>query len=113
MNAAARSGRTVLFVSHNMGAISELCSRAILLEQGRIVADSDVPAVLGRYSQVVSEHARRAQTDPDPSASAAILEVGIENAAGEQTTSFDLADEIGVTIKYAGPPHLHPPQITV
>src|SRR5262249_28346776 len=36
MNAVAHSGRTVLFVSHNMTAIEELCSRSILLKNGVI-----------------------------------------------------------------------------
>ena len=43
MGKMAKSGRTVIFVSHNMGAIQQLCSRAILLEQGQIVLD-DLPS---------------------------------------------------------------------
>jgi lipopolysaccharide transport system ATP-binding protein len=113
MNTAARSGRTVLFVSHNMGAVSELCSRAILLEEGRMLADGEVPAVLEQYAQIVSEHAHRVQMAPDPTAPAAIVEVGLENAAGEHTTSFDLADEIVIRIKYAVPRRLEGLQLTV
>src|SRR5437899_6620700 len=37
MSDAARTGRTVLFVSHNMGAIRSLCSEAMWLDQGRVV----------------------------------------------------------------------------
>src|SRR5438093_3407913 len=33
MNEVSRSGRTVLFVSHNTGAITELCTRAVLIEK--------------------------------------------------------------------------------
>ncbi len=40
MGEAAGRGRTVLFVSHNMHAISELCTRVILMEGGRIVSPS-------------------------------------------------------------------------
>lgn len=36
MGEVSRAGRTVLFVSHNMGAIEQLCSRAILLKDGKI-----------------------------------------------------------------------------
>jgi len=36
MSAVAAQGRTVLFVSHNMVAVRTLCSRAILLSNGRI-----------------------------------------------------------------------------
>lgn len=44
-----REGRTVLFVSHNMAAVKSLCTRAICLEKGHIVADGDTDAVLRRY----------------------------------------------------------------
>src|SRR5206468_9107142 len=39
MGDVARSGRTVVFVSHNMQAVTQLCSRAILLDHGSIVFD--------------------------------------------------------------------------
>ncbi|MFO8036865.1 MAG: ABC transporter ATP-binding protein [Anaerolineales bacterium] len=42
MEEVSQRGRTVLFVSHNMGAIRSLCSRAILLEEGRLAKD-DLP----------------------------------------------------------------------
>ncbi len=43
-------GRTVLFVSHNLAAVSSLCSRAVLLERGAIAAEGDVDAVLQTYA---------------------------------------------------------------
>ena len=49
MGHAARSGRTVLFVSHNMGAIESLCSRAIWLESGRCLSDGAPGDVISRY----------------------------------------------------------------
>ena len=49
MTNAARSGRTILFVSHSMAAVSALCSRAILLEGGRVVKDGPVEEVVGAY----------------------------------------------------------------
>ena len=42
-------GRTVLFVSHNMDAVRRLCSRTILLEQGRLVMDSDAASAITGY----------------------------------------------------------------
>ena len=39
MSEVAGSGRTVLFVSHNLTAVSKLCSRCILLSGGKLVAD--------------------------------------------------------------------------
>ncbi len=43
------SGRTVLFVSHNLGSISSLCTSAMLLENGRIIASGDVAGVVMKY----------------------------------------------------------------
>jgi lipopolysaccharide transport system ATP-binding protein len=45
----ASGGRTVLFVSHNMAAITRLCSRAMLLKDGKIVVDGATEAVVGEY----------------------------------------------------------------
>jgi ABC-type polysaccharide/polyol phosphate transport system ATPase subunit len=49
MDEAAREGRTVLFVSHNVGAIQRLCTRSVLLEEGRVVADGATTDVVIRY----------------------------------------------------------------
>lgn len=48
---ARGEGRTVLFVSHNLAAVRQLCSRAVLLEQGRLVKDDAVANVLLAYAQ--------------------------------------------------------------
>lgn len=44
-----KEGRTVLFVSHNMGTVLQLCSRCILLKQGRIEAIGRTPSIVERY----------------------------------------------------------------
>src|SRR5438477_7349009 len=46
-------GTTVLFVSHDLAAVRALCSRAILLNQGHIVADGPPPDVLNHYQQII------------------------------------------------------------
>lgn len=43
-------GRTVLFVSHNMGAVKNLCKRGIVLDQGQVVFDGGVEEAVGYYS---------------------------------------------------------------
>src|SRR5207237_4395560 len=49
MGEVGRAGRTIVFVSHSMTAITRLCRRAICLEQGRIAADGPAPEVAARY----------------------------------------------------------------
>jgi len=49
MGEVGRSGRTILFVSHNMVAVTRLCNRALWLERGRLHAFGGVDEVIARY----------------------------------------------------------------
>jgi len=49
MEDVSKSGRTILFVSHNLAAVENLCSNAILLDQGKIVAHGQVDEVVRKY----------------------------------------------------------------
>jgi lipopolysaccharide transport system ATP-binding protein len=49
MGEVARAGRTVLYVAHNMPAISRLCQRAILMGHGQVVQDGPVNEVISTY----------------------------------------------------------------
>jgi lipopolysaccharide transport system ATP-binding protein len=51
MNSVAKEGRTILFVSHNMAAVSSLCNKGVLLENGRLVADGSISDVVTQYSR--------------------------------------------------------------
>ena len=53
----AQEGRTVLFVSHNMGAIAELCQRGVLLDTGRIVVSGRTEDVIKTYLSGLSDKA--------------------------------------------------------
>jgi lipopolysaccharide transport system ATP-binding protein len=49
MAAISGQGRTVLFVSHNMGAVRRLCSRCVLLEDGRVAVDAVTATAISHY----------------------------------------------------------------
>lgn len=51
MGDVARDGRTVLFVSHNMQAVRQLCRRAILVDRGTVLTDGNAAAVTEQYLQ--------------------------------------------------------------
>ncbi|HUE89981.1 MAG TPA: ABC transporter ATP-binding protein [Vicinamibacterales bacterium] len=55
IDAVARSGRTVLLVSHNMDAVQRLCTRGILIEGGRLAADGTIQDVVRTYRARVTE----------------------------------------------------------
>jgi lipopolysaccharide transport system ATP-binding protein len=50
MEEVGKQGRTVSFVSHNMGAIRTLCQKCILLNNGQIILDNETDKVLNHYA---------------------------------------------------------------
>jgi lipopolysaccharide transport system ATP-binding protein len=53
MGEVAQSGRTVIFVSHNMSAITQLCDRAILIHSGKVIKDGPVAEVIPQYLNIL------------------------------------------------------------
>ena len=72
------NGTTILFVSHDPGAIRALCSRAILLNAGRMEADGAPPEVLNRYQKMImareTAYAELDQSAPEHSTDAPELD---------------------------------------
>ncbi|MEJ5299058.1 MAG: hypothetical protein WHZ52_13590, partial [Armatimonadota bacterium] len=60
---STQQGRTVLFVSHNMAAVSVLCRQATYLEKGAVTYYGDAAGAIQRYA---ASFARREQTATDP-----------------------------------------------
>lgn len=54
----ARSGRTVLFVSHNILVVQSLCTTALLLKDGEVKASGEPDSILREYSQAFSDAAQ-------------------------------------------------------
>jgi lipopolysaccharide transport system ATP-binding protein len=59
-NIALGQGRTVLFVSHNMTAVQQLCSRCLLFDQGNLIAQGDTSSIVQRYTANIVQ-----QSQPD------------------------------------------------
>jgi ABC-type polysaccharide/polyol phosphate transport system ATPase subunit len=55
-NRYRREGRTVVLVTHDLGAVENFCDRAILLDHGRVVADGRPVDVTRTYRRIVVEH---------------------------------------------------------
>jgi len=52
---SATEGRTILYVSHNMNTIRQLCTRCIVLNHGKLLFDGDVETGIGLYFQKVAD----------------------------------------------------------
>ena len=56
INDISNSGRTVLFVSHNLSAVQNLCTRGVVLDSGSIVFDGNVDGALQKYLNINSRN---------------------------------------------------------
>lgn len=104
MRTAASKGRTVLFVSHNLGAISQLCDRTLLLQNGALIADGKTADVISTYFQ--TSHRAAVNVDlTDNSLRQNSLEnslvkwqrIRISNDAKQETDQFGLGETIVFT----------------
>ena len=95
MRQVGGEGRTVLFVSHNMGVISNLCPRSILMHQGRIIADGPTSEIIDRYMTMVSVTNEAKVTFPiDPALPAQIVSANLESSTGERRAKAAFQDDL-------------------
>ena len=99
MGDVAREGRTVLFVSHNMGAIQGLCRRTMWIEQGAIRADGDPQKTVSSYLDSVTAHNDLRQI-LTPLSDLEIERVILRNDAGKEVNSFRAGEALVVEIHY-------------
>lgn len=64
MGEVSQGGRTVLFVSHNIGAVQALCRKAIYMKSGAVRATGDVASVVGRYLNETGARSHRGVQEP-------------------------------------------------
>ena len=107
------TGRTVLFVSHNMEAVSRLCDRAILLDAGQVVLDGKSEEVVAHYLQTTAGAGsiRTWSEDEAPGDDLVrLLAARIVDEDGETTDYVDVRRPVGVELRFRvlrdGPPVL-------
>ncbi len=112
MHDVAVMGRTVLFVSHNMGAVEALCTRAIQIEHGTIAAVGGVQDVIRRYRQsalvISSEEARNAINNSDH-----FYDVSIRSTCGTCSNVIPLGGEFILRMCICSPTPMRRPKIGV
>lgn len=94
MQEVATSGRTVLFVSHNMAAIGQLCTSGILLSQGRLGATGSLDQVIQAYMDELFNTEARAGDD----STQITVETAVDGVASERTWNHDSVLTVKVTV---------------
>ena len=104
MEEVSQEGRTVLFVSHNMGAVRSLCSRGLLLEEGKLIVDDKIDHVLNTYlsSKDVSTAGRLGWSVAEAPQDKELILFGIEirSIDGEVKTTFPIDEGFEISIHY-------------
>lgn len=99
MEDAGQQGRTVLFVSHNMSAVTRLCNRVILLEEGRLIQDGPSHQIVSAYLN--SNLGTMAACEwPDPT-NAPASDVARLNAVCVRTDGGQIAETIDIQRPFA------------
>lgn len=104
MSDVSREGRTILFVSHNMAAVQQLCDRAVWLDEGRIRRDGPAKAVVAEYLQAGAGTAME-QTWPTIEAAPGndavrLHRVAVRGVDGEPGAMLAVHDRLRVEIEY-------------
>lgn len=102
-------GRTVLFVSHNMSAVQNLCTRAILLHKGKLEMDDKPDAVVRNYLARLSSGSETAFTDnPERSGNGSMRMTAarLVDDKGQKLAHIDAGQPITVEVDYENPTHM-------
>jgi lipopolysaccharide transport system ATP-binding protein len=104
MRDVSGSGRTVLFVSHNTGAVTSLCGRGILLDQGRIASDGSAKDVVADYLIRIKESPHRTSVPGDSGLPIQIDAVRCLDAEGGVAAQVAHGDPMTVEVDCTGQP---------
>ncbi|NJN96671.1 MAG: ABC transporter ATP-binding protein [Anaerolineales bacterium] len=104
MQDVSQHKRTVFFVSHNMQAITRLCGRTLLLDNGRLIDDGPSPHVVARYLQSdLGVSAAREWTDlsrAPGNEAVRIRAVYVRNEAGNISDTINIQEPFTIEIQY-------------
>lgn len=103
-DASQREGRTVIFVSHSMAAISALCNRVILIDKGNLIMDAPTQIAVEQYLSCGNVNqlsvVEWCMDDAPGDEVAKLFKVAMLNETGEMSGSFDRSESIHLQLEY-------------
>jgi lipopolysaccharide transport system ATP-binding protein len=104
MHEIRNQGRTILFVSHSMAAVTRLCERVVLLDQGRLIADGPANEVVKDYlGQSWQVGAERHWLEPHERPGNDVVRlsmVRMRTRNGVTVESIDIREPVGIELTY-------------
>jgi lipopolysaccharide transport system ATP-binding protein len=111
MGSFAQSGRTVVFVSHNMEAVRNLCQRCVWIKDGRLHKDGTADEIVEAYINSSSSEQSFSWSNPDYGLT--IQKVALRNDRGEECGQFRPGDDLVVEISYDAQRRIEKPIIAL
>jgi lipopolysaccharide transport system ATP-binding protein len=104
MHEIRNQGRTILFVSHSMAAVTRLCERAILLDKGHLMADGPADEVVNGYLgsswKATSEREWPSLAEAPGNEIVRLLKVRARTEQGATVDSVSIQDPVGIELTY-------------
>ena len=98
---ATRQARTVLFVSHDLGAVTRVCSRAVWLDGGRVRGDGPTEEIVAAYLGSGEGEPLAAGFDGVGAEAVALTGVSVQDAEGHVLSDVTRGDAFSVQIRFA------------
>lgn len=99
-NVSQGEGRTVLFVSHNMGAVKNLCKRGVLLEQGKVKSTGEIEDVIQQYITIYDYISRQKEWALNPEKEISFTKIQLLVNGKKNYQNIDVTDKLTVQITY-------------
>ncbi len=110
MESIGRDGRTVLFVSHNMAAVSMLCTRGILLSRGKLVSDDTIGATIASYQSMLSSRSVRERIEDfqnrQGSGEARVTSVRLSSKEDRNSGFIEMGEPFEITLTLVAKPEV-------
>ncbi|MBM82376.1 MAG: ABC transporter ATP-binding protein [Planctomycetaceae bacterium] len=97
------AGRTILLVSHNMGAISTLCNRTILLEQGGLIGNGPTQEMISQYMSVTEDRTNQTlaeRTDRRGDGRLQFTDAFFCNSEGQPIAAALSGDDVQIALRF-------------
>ncbi|UQD56144.1 ABC transporter ATP-binding protein [Flavobacterium sp. K5-23] len=98
-----KGGRTVLFVSHNMAAVKSLCTRGVVLDNGKVAFEGEIEEAISEYLNLDNHVASRKiynNVEAPSSEIVRLLESEVINDIFENKTDYFIIEKVGIRIKF-------------
>jgi ABC-type polysaccharide/polyol phosphate transport system ATPase subunit len=110
-------GRTLLFVSHSAPAVERLCERAILLSEGRVLADAPVREAITEYQRMLAAEERpverRAGLREWGTGEARVVDVRLEDGEGNECRQFLSGQSLVARLTIQVDERIPPPRVAI